>query len=117
MKIKTIKNRLDNVVSFDNDLNKALEEGYQLVHRGLVPGFRLDGGGYLHNMLYAELVLPDPAPEPETVHNFDPFQALRQVKQFCEAQKKCGECPLYNWCKLTDDYHDPTDWELPEVEV
>ena len=119
MKIKTIRHRLDNVKEFDDQLNKALEDGYQLVNRGLVPGFRLDGGGYLHNMLYAELVLPDPEPAQEPAEEIDPFQVLRQVKEICEAvTDSCNNCPIKDWCfgplKNGDD---PTDWELPEVEA
>ena len=116
MKIKTIRTRLDNVEEFDKQLNEALENGYQLAHRGLVPGFRLDGGRYLHNMLYAELVLPDPAPDPEP-ETIDPFQALHIVKAACLAHKEpCNACPMIDWCRQLDNCNDPTDWELPEVE-
>lgn len=114
MKIKTIRQRLDNAAEFDQQLNEALENGYQLAHRGLVPGFRLDGGGYLHNMLYAELVLPDPEPKQETL---DTFQALHIVKEACLAHSgPCSECQLLDWCAQLSNGGDPTDWELPEVE-
>ena len=116
MKIKTIKNRLDNPESFDKDLNQALADGYQLIRRDVVPGFRLDDGRFLHNMLYAELVLPDPPAEPVEI---DPFEALRQVKAFCASipPHTCQTgCPLYNWCEQLQHGGDPTDWHLPELE-
>lgn len=117
MKIKTIRIRLDNAEDFDKALNKALEDGYQLIRRDIVPGFRLSGGGYLPNMLYAELVLPDPPTEPEQI---DPFEALRQVKEFCGniPPHTCEEnCPLYRWCEQYAGETDPCSWHLPEVEV
>lgn len=116
MKIKTIRRRLDNAAEFDEDLNKALANGYQLVRRDIIPGFRLDGGGHLHNMLYAELVLPDPPAEPETP---DPIEALHIVKEFCHSvpTKECGEtCPLSDWCQQLTAGGDPTDWDLSDLE-
>ncbi len=115
MKIKTISDELRWAGDFDRKVNTAQEEGWQLAHRGLVPGFRLDGGGYLHNMLYAELVLPDPEPKQETL---DPIQALHIVKEACLAHTDhCNKCPMWLWCEQLRDAGDPTDWELPEVEV
>lgn len=116
MKIKTITS--GNSRSFDEMVNEAMRAGYQLVRRDIIPGFRLDGGSYLHNMLYAELVLPDPPAEPEQI---DPFQALRQVQEFCHSfpVEKCnaGDCPLRYWCAALEGGGDPTDWALPEVEI
>lgn len=115
MKIKTIKNRLDNAVSFDKELNQALAEGYQLVRRDIVPGFRLDCGNYLHNMLYAELVLPDPAAEPETV---DPVNLLRQVQEFClsvpPSECNADRCPLAPYCQAIQEGQTPDEWVFPE---
>lgn len=51
MKIKTIKNRLDNAEDFDRDVNAAIEEGYILKKRYLSSTPR-DGA---YRMLIAEL--------------------------------------------------------------
>ena len=117
MKIKTIRWRLDQAEQFDGELNKALADGYQLVKRAIIPGFRLDGGGYLHNMLYAELVLPDPPAEPAPP---DPFEALHIVKEFCRSvplHTCANACPLYDWCEQLREGGDPTDWRIPEKEA
>lgn len=118
MKIKTIKNRLDNATNFDKEVNAAIAEGYQLVQRDVIPGFRLDGGNYLHNMLFAQLVLPDPVPEPE---QGDPVEALRCIRDFCKAMpvEKCltPACPLHDWCHyFTEDCVSPMDWKIPGEE-
>lgn len=56
MKIKTIKNRLDNAAQFDEDVNAALADGWVLARREvLLPQQPHCGGTYLHIMLYAEL--------------------------------------------------------------
>ena len=113
MKIKTIRWKLDYAEQFDEELNQALADGYQLVRREIVPGFRLDGGSYLHNMLYAELVLPDPPAEPETI---DPLDLLRQVRAVCLSQSvedcQASKCPLAAWCEQLREGGDPTDWDL-----
>ena len=107
MKIKTIV-RYD-PASFDDYVNEALKKGYQLDHRGLMPPNR--EGETLH---YAQLVLPDPAPEPAPRVG-DPFEALRTVKAACLAHSgPCIECPMTVWCERLAYGGDPTDWELPE---
>ena len=119
MKIKTIKWRLDYAANFDKELNNALADGYQLVRRDIVPGFRLDGGSYLHNMLYAELVLPDPPAEPAEPEIADLYKALAKLRDVCgntsaeDCQK--GNCPLYAWCSEYVGDKDPCEWDLPEV--
>jgi hypothetical protein len=109
MQIKTIV-RYD-PASFDDYVNLALKEGYQLEHRGLMPPNK--NGETLH---YAQLVLPDPPAETEP-EEFDPFQALYQVQQFCKDQERCHTCPIQDWCNQLQAGGDPTDWELPEVEA
>lgn len=116
MKIKTIRWKLDYAERFDEEVNEALEDGYRLMQRSFIPGFRLDGGSYLHNMLYAELVKVDEAPAP------DPFEALRVVRDFCEEMptEKClGKCPLTPWCAMycPQDGMAPADWVIPDEEV
>jgi hypothetical protein len=107
MKIKTISSDLKWVGDFDNKVNEAMDAGWQLVRREVIPGGPLDS-----NKLYAELVLPDtPAP-------FDPALALHQVQTFCHSvdQNDCGtdRCPLNGWCQRLRDCADPTDWDLSE---
>lgn len=107
MKIKTITG--SGPYTFDEAVNKAIANGYQLVRRDvLVSTVKPED-----SILYAELVLPEPAPEPETI---DPFQALHIVKAACLAHKEpCNACPMIDWCRQLDNCNDPTDWELPEV--
>lgn len=109
MKIKTIWN--ENQLQFDNVVNSAMEEGYQLVRRDvLVDHDRLDD-----SVFYAELILPDPAPEA-----FHPLDLLHQVQTFClsQAVEDChaNKCPLAAWCdQVREGGVDPSDWDLPEV--
>jgi hypothetical protein len=111
MKIKTIIH--DYPVKFDEQVNQAIEEGYLLERRELVP---LDATSKAYH--YAQLVLPDPPAEPEP---FDPGLALHQVQTFCHSvdQNDCGtdRCPLNGWCQRLRDCADPTDWDLPEVDA
>lgn len=108
MKIKTIIEGFNWPGDFDNKINEAMDEGWQLVRREVIPGSPNDS-----NKLYAELVLPDPPAEPET---FDPIKALHQIVAACDAQDDCGHCPLYAWCCGLPHWEDPTDWVLPDVE-
>lgn len=107
MKIKTIvQNSPD---TFDEQVNKALEAGYLLERREvLVPN---TSGTAAH---YAQLVLPDSPADPETA---DIFQALHTIKAACLAQPRCDICPLTDWCGRLGLGGDPTDWELPDLEV
>ncbi len=111
MKIKTIVH--DDPCRFDDQVNQALEEGYLMEERGVLP---VGGDGAIYHC--AKLVLLDPPAEPETP---DPFQALRQVQEFCHSipTERCnaGGCPLRYWCAALEGGGDPTDWELPEVEA
>ena len=108
MKIMTIAKRDPD--SFDEYVNKALEEGYQIEHRAVLQTNRDE------ILYYAQLVLPDQAPEPEA---FDPGLALHHVQTFCHSvdQNDCGtdRCPLNGWCQRLRDCADPTDWDLSEV--
>ena len=111
MKIKTIWTT--KLVKFDDDVNNAMAEGYKLIRRDVFTTPEdLD-----KSVLYAELVLLDPPAEPDPI---DPFQALRQVQEFCRSipVEKCNAdgCPLRYWCAALEGGGDPTDWDLPEVE-
>ncbi len=120
MKIRTIIKKAtdsDELREFDQEVNAALEEGWILGKRDIMPAVRLGDHDYLAPRMYAELVLLDPPAEPETI---DPFLALHQVKEFCKnvPAHTCKEnCPLFDWCELYAGETDPCDWHLPEVEA
>lgn len=109
MKIKTIARTFDEVAEFDDLVNATLEEGWHLSRRDVLPAPNQG-----RRLLYAELVLLDPEPEPEP---FDPLDLLRQVKEFCRGVDVCINCPLADWCQQLRKGGDPTDWDLPAPEV
>ncbi len=111
MKIKTVWDL--NPAEFDKRVNEALAEGYILGRRDIVPDARnLD-----NTALYAELVLLDPAPEPEPVAA-DPWELVRQLREFCDSVPKIDcvnhECPLQPLCgKMTTGKRIAIDeWEV-----
>lgn len=114
MKIKTICYRLDKANDFDDEVNRVLAEGWQLVKRTVLPGKALTADTYNNRMLYAELVKLDPPAEPETP---DPMDLLRQVREACLRVPSNGcnpeGCPMFNWCEQLRRGGDPTDWVLP----
>ena len=112
MKIKTVWQVND--ATFDEHVNKWLEEGWHLVKREVFPAHNLDD-----SVFFAELVLPDPVPEPE---QGDPVKALRCIRDFCKAMpvEKCltPACPLSGWCHyFTEDGISPMDWKIPGEEA
>jgi hypothetical protein len=109
MKIKTITRNFGWVAEFDGLVNAAIDEGWHLVKREVIPG--VAGVSDSRRLLYAELVQLDPEPEPEA-QPLDPIGALHAVQEFCDAQEKCGNCQLYAWCCQLRKGGDPTDWEL-----
>lgn len=109
MKVKTIVH--GNPGEFDDQVNTMLEKGYLLEHRGLLGP---TGIGEIKH--YAQMTLPDPAPESQPVE-IDPWGALRLVKAACNAVTDCDDCPISGWCNQLLQGGDPTDWVLPEVEV
>lgn len=108
MKIKTIWTK--DLIGFDNQVNEALAEGYQLTRREVLP----DTANLDQSVLYAELVKLDPPAEPETP---DPMDLLRQVREACLRVPSNGcnpeGCPMFNWCEQLRRGGDPTDWVLP----
>lgn len=111
MKIKTICFRLDNANNFDQEVNAALEKGWQLVKRSVLPARQLTDDTYLHAMLYAELVMLDPVPEPEPVQ-IDPIEIMQTIRAEC---KKCRDCDQCRWTDLCDPCFEgtPEYWTLP----
>lgn len=55
LQIKTIKNRLDNPITFDNEVNAALRDGWTLKKRTVLRPIGQSKSIYVHTMLYAEL--------------------------------------------------------------
>ena len=109
MKIKTIWR--ENPRSFDEEVNEEMKKGYELVRRDVL----VDTNCLGDSVFYAELIQPDPAPEPDQ-GAIDPFQALHIVKAACQAHNEpCNTCPMIDWCRQLDNCNDPTDWVLPEV--
>lgn len=114
MKIKTICYALEATAKFDEEVNAALAEGWQLVKREVLPGMSYTETNWAKRALYAELVKLDPPAEPETT---DPFDAVRAIKATCEgvSLEDCHacRCPLSAWCRKMPDGYDPIDWDIP----
>jgi hypothetical protein len=53
--IKTIKNRLDNNVAFDEEVNNAIAEGWQLTKREVLVPMAQSNSLQMYVTLYAEL--------------------------------------------------------------
>lgn len=115
MEIKTITSpRVNPVKDFDEEVNKALHEGFRLVRRETLPGFEFGINDY-SPVYYAELVKPDkPAREPDGPGVIEHLQA---VAMFCAARPNCEGCPLNPFCgKHLANNEGPADWVLPEGE-
>ena len=109
MEIKTIREQRAPV--FDEDVNRALAEGYRLHKRGIVPCPTNP-----HNTLfYAELVKLDTVEEPEPMgYN----EALLTIKNTCTTAAECSRqgCPIWAWCdKHLPAHCAPDSWVIPEV--
>lgn len=116
MKIKTITRNFDWSEEFDQEVNKALAEGWHLMKREVLPG--VAGVSASRRLLHAELVQMDPVePDPDEAAFCDPFDALRAVQEFCRSVEKCGVCPLYDWCCQLQKGGDPDDWKIPGEET
>ena len=55
LQIKTIRNRLDNPITFDDKVNAALRDGWTLKKRTVLRPIGQQESTYIHMMLYAEL--------------------------------------------------------------
>lgn len=105
MKIKTIAYELNNegMALFDDEVNRALANGWHLAKREILPGYNL-GSAYYDPMTYAELILPDASAMP------DPQTAARIIMDVCNDSASCGNCPLHDIC----DCDAPYKWTPPE---
>lgn len=115
MKIKTITEELPFSNRFDDKVNEAMDDGWHLVRRDVIPAGPNQNS---HRLLYAELAQLDPAPGVPEPQPADPFDAVRAVQAAClnVPQTECneGRCPLYGWCQKLPECSDPTDWTIPE---
>lgn len=107
MKIQTIWTEC--LVAFDEKVNALLAEGWVLGKRTVLPAPNPND-----SVFYAELVMLD-APDPDEIPTppADIFEALRVIRDTCEAEESCGNCPMYDWCCRLQKRHDPCDWVLP----
>lgn len=108
MKIKTVFNQ--SAAAFDDEVNAALGEGYQLVRR-----LSDQPEGFI-----AELVLldpPDADPEPELM-DAQVVAAVRTIKAYCDTVtgEDClgNRCPLAPLCDQLKEGKRPDEWKLPE---
>lgn len=100
MQIKTIWKPLDYIGMFDNTVNDALEDGWRLTKREILP----------QNLLYAELVKLDQPPEQPPM---DPMQAVQILADTCKNADECSRagCPLHEWCdRWLPDAPAPSRW-------
>lgn len=121
MKIKTITKQInvEGLAEFDQEVNAALADGWIVGKREVLPGVDLGGGAYFAPCYHAELVLPDPTPEPDPAAMCDPLDLLRQLKNFCNdmpnTECQAGACPLAPYCDAMAAGRAIDEWELPEV--
>ena len=104
MQIKTIREQNILSESFDDMVNEALAEGWQLTRRTVING-----------KLYAELVMPD---EPQPRAPIDWRDAVETLRELCESQGTCVDCPAVKWCETSFPTNregmQPHGWEVPE---
>lgn len=111
MEVKTITSaRSEGPAAFDKQINEALEEGFQLVKRGMLPAVAVAGVHY-HPQYYAEMVKLDGQKGGEFQNVLG---ALKIVQSFCNGHM-CGDsCPLDSFCAKHFENDGPTDWEIPD---
>ncbi len=120
MKIKTIRKNLDAAELFDKEVNAALEEGWVLGKREVLPGLRLTNTTYHNRMLYAELVKLDEVPAELEPLPLDPLAAARTIQAYCSTVtgEDCqgDRCPMAAFCDQIKRGKRPDEWKLPEEE-
>lgn len=97
LQIKTIRNRIDNAVSFDKEVNEALAEGWQLTRRDVLQPKAQSENMQTHIMLYAEL---------EKVVITEKERTCDNCKH-CDLDSNTGPC--LNCYDKTEGY--PSAWE------
>jgi hypothetical protein len=99
MQIKTIREQHILSKSFDDMVNEALAEGWQLTRRTVI-----------NDKLYAELVMPD---EPQPREPLDWKEAVNALRDMC-GESPCLGCPARNWC-VEEKWKVPKDWEARKL--
>lgn len=107
MKIKTIYKQLVHAEEFDRLVNEAIEQGWSLIKREMLPGGPLTPDDYRPCMLYAELVMDEPTPKQQEISLMD---AMRIIRKKCDSYDHCADCVLVDICCTNLPYK----WELPE---
>ena len=85
LQIKTIKSRLDNAGSFDNEVNEALADGWTLKRRRVLQPLA-QSGTYTYIMLYAEFEKEIITEDEKTCENCKHFPIPEQLEP-------CVSCP------------------------
>lgn len=118
MKIETVCRKItgDGLAEFDEEVNKLLADGWQLVKSEIVPGCNL-GSLYFSPCYLAQLVKLDGADMVEL--EADPItwqDAVWVLRETCQEAKECGpDCPMFAWCqKNLADNNPPASWDDPE---
>ena len=119
MEIKTVCKKIgpEGTPEFDETVNKLLADGWQLVKRGVIPGYDM-GSMYFAPSLYAELVKSDQDDMEEL--NADHYtwqEALKVLMETCGTAEKCedGRCSMFAWCqKFLRNTIPPCNWDIPE---
>lgn len=91
--IKTIKNRLDNSENFDKEVNKALQEGWELTRREVLQPKAQSEATRAFTMLYAELEKND----------------ITEAERCCDNCKHCDKPAMAAPCY---DCEDASHWEV-----
>lgn len=99
LEIKTIMHSVTYLTKFDEDVNQALADGWELVRRDILPA----GEGpsrYWERTLYAELereVEPEEEPEDDSTAEWelvrDPAYPFRCSKCSCKSDENVKTCP------------------------
>ena len=79
--IKTIVNRLDNHEDFDEEVNRALSDGWSLIERRVIVPKAQATNYYTYHMLYAELEKGD-----DETEFLDLFGLIDAMKRFINAE-------------------------------
>ena len=85
--IKTIKNRLDNAASFDEEVNAAIAEGWRLTKREVLQPKAQSESLHSYTVLYAELEREEIAEELHSCENCSYFRCRSQ-------QEPCRSCEI-----------------------
>lgn len=108
MKIKTIGKKIVDANRFDEEVNAALDEGWDLVRRTVI----VPQGDYGYLTLYAELVK-----DLETENTFTWQDAVQTLMETCRNAKTCeaGGCPMFDWCEAhLAEAKEPQEWSDPD---